>query len=63
MSRTIDRNQALALSMHPWHNTADDWETLARLVFKLGRSAPKSARDALASYRKRTEALPNPFAA
>lgn len=62
MSRTIDRNQAIALSLHSWNNTAGDWETLAALVFKLGASAPKAAREALTNRRKRSQALPNPFA-
>jgi hypothetical protein len=62
MSRTIDRNQAIALSLHPWHNTAQDWETLAALVFKMGASAPKQARAALASFKARAASLPNPFA-
>lgn len=61
MSKTIDRAQAIALSLHPWHNTADDWKALQRVVNDLGRSAPKMARDALAQHRRRTT-LPNPFA-
>jgi hypothetical protein len=61
MSRTIDRNQAIALSLHPWNNTADDWATLRALVFKMGRSAPAAAKAALATHNARTAALPNPF--
>ncbi len=61
MSRNMDRNQAAALSLHPWNNTAEDWQNLADVVYRLGRAAPKAARDLLAVRRKRQEALPNPF--
>ena len=61
MSRTIDRNQAVALSLHPWNNNSEDWKRLADVVFRLGRGAPKAARDALAARREREDALPNPF--
>ncbi|MGY3589379.1 hypothetical protein [Bradyrhizobium sp. USDA 4350] len=62
MSRTIDKLQATALSMHPWNNRREDWERLRECVFRLGRSAPVSARNALAAYDKRNATLPNPFA-
>lgn len=61
MSRTIDRNQAIALSLHSWNNSAEDWQRLRDVVVRLGRTAPKSARDALAARDKRTASLPNPF--
>lgn len=54
--------QALALSMHTWNNTPDDWARLEEAVTRLGASAPKAAKAALASYRHSMSKLPNPFA-
>jgi hypothetical protein len=61
--RNVDRAQALALSLHSWNNTADDWSRLADVVQRLGRAAPKEAKAALANHYARRAALPNPFGA
>ena len=54
--------QALALSLHPWHNNAHEWQALERAVTQLGAAAPKSAKVALESRRRSMAVLPNPFA-
>ena len=53
--------QAIALSLHPWHNTASDWQRLEEAVTQLGAAAPKAAKVALASRQRSMQVLPNPF--
>lgn len=53
--------QALALSLHSWNNTVDDWRRLAECVTQLGASAPATARRAVESYRRSMRVLANPF--
>lgn len=55
------RAQALALSMHPWNNTVQDWANLEDAVTRLGASAPKAAVDALASRKRSMRILANPW--
>jgi hypothetical protein len=53
--------QALALSLHPWRNSELDWLRLEEAVTHLGASAPKAAKDAVASHTRSKKLLPNPF--
>jgi hypothetical protein len=53
--------QALALSLHSWHNTREDWLRLEDCVTQLGASAPASAKRAIESYKRSMRVLANPF--
>jgi hypothetical protein len=53
--------QAVALSMHSWNNTPDDWQRLADCVNALGASAPKTARLLVESRQRSMRVLANPF--
>lgn len=55
------RAQALALSMHAWNNTVQDWQNLEEAVTRLGASAPKAAVNALASHKRSMQVLANPW--
>jgi hypothetical protein len=62
MSRAILRNMAIALSLHPWNNSPEEWQRLQEAVAELGATAPKAAKAALAARAARLARLPNPFA-
>lgn len=53
--------QALALSLHSWNNSPDDWARLAECVNALGASAPKVARRLVESRQRSMRVLVNPF--
>lgn len=53
--------QALALSMHSWNNTREEWARLEDCVTRLGASAPAAAKRAIESYRHSMRKLANPF--
>lgn len=55
------RAQALALSMHSWNNTPDDWQRLADCVNALGAAAPANARLLVESRKRSMRVLANPF--
>ena len=45
------RNMAVALSFHSWANTPEEWQRLEAACVVLGRSAPRIARNALATFK------------
>jgi hypothetical protein len=53
--------QAVALSLHSWNNTREDWARLEECVTQLGAAAPKAAKAALESYQRSMRKLPNAF--
>lgn len=53
--------QAVALSLHSWNNSPDDWARLADCVNALGASAPKTARRLVESRQRSMKLLANPF--
>lgn len=53
--------QAVALSLHSWNNTVDDWARLEQAVTQLGASAPAAAKRALESRKRSMRLLANPF--
>jgi hypothetical protein len=55
------RNQAIALSLHSWNNTVEDWQRLADCVNALGAAAPKEARRLVESRTRSMRVLANPF--
>lgn len=55
--------QCLALCLHSWNNTSEDWQRLERAVTQLGAAAPARAKEALASYKYSMRVLQNPFGA
>jgi hypothetical protein len=53
--------QAIALSLHSWNNTVEDWQRLADCVNALGASAPAQARRLVESRTRSMRVLANPF--
>jgi hypothetical protein len=49
--------QAVALSLHSWNNTVDDWARLEECVNALGAAAPAAARRALESRKRSMRVL------
>lgn len=43
------RKMALALSLHSWNNSTDEWRRLEAAVVMLGRRAPEAAKAVLAN--------------
>lgn len=43
------KNMAMALSLHSWSNTREDWRRLHAACVVLGRKAPRRALSALRS--------------
>jgi hypothetical protein len=55
--------QCLALCLHSWNNTREDWMRLEQAVTQLGAAAPARAKQALASYQRSMRVMSNPFGA
>ncbi|WP_316235080.1 MULTISPECIES: hypothetical protein [unclassified Bradyrhizobium] len=53
--------QCLALTLHSWNNSREDWQRLEAAVTQLGAAAPARAKAALASYQRSMRVLANPF--
>lgn len=45
------RNMAVALSLHAWSNTPEEWRRLEAACVALGHRAPKRSREILAYYK------------
>lgn len=54
--------QCLALCLHSWNNSSDDWHRLEMAVTQLGAAAPARAKEALASHKRSMRILASPFA-
>lgn len=55
------RAQAIALSLHSWNNTVEDWRRLEDCVNALGAAAPQDARRLVESRKRSMRVLANPF--